>query len=82
MTDPERLLLLVRSGCHLCDEARAALLPIARERGLRLAERDVDADEDLRRRWSDLVPVLFVDGREVAYWRVDPVRVAAEIDGG
>ena len=29
---------------------------------------DVDTDEDLRSRWGDHVPVIFVDGTLIAYW--------------
>ncbi|GAE80591.1 hypothetical protein JCM18920_2279 [Cutibacterium acnes JCM 18920] len=32
---------------------------------------DVDANEDLRSRWGDHVPVIFVDGTLISYWTLD-----------
>ena len=40
------------------------------------ALRDVDADPELQRRYTDQVPVTFVDGRQHDVWRVDPARLA------
>jgi hypothetical protein len=40
--------------------------------GVSWAETDVDSDPDLRVRYSDLVPVVLVDGHDVAHFRVAP----------
>ena len=40
---------------------------------------DVDADRELRRRYSDQVPVTFVDGVQHDFWRVDPRRLRAAL---
>ena len=37
------------------------------------------ADPALLRRWTDEVPVTFVDGRQHDYWRVDPERLRAAL---
>ncbi len=58
--------LVGRSGCGLCDEARATL----RALGVDFVERDVDADPDLHRSFTDRVPVLLADGRVVAEGRI------------
>lgn len=58
------LVLYGQPGCHLCDEARAAielLLADRRARGLvvpRLVERNIEADEDLHRRLLERIPVV------------------------
>jgi hypothetical protein len=39
----------------------------------------VDADPDLQRRYTDQVPVTFVDGRQHDVWRVDPARLRAAL---
>lgn len=74
-----RVELLVRAGCHLCDEARAILAPIAEEAGAVVVERDVDDDDALFARYSDLVPVVLVDGVEQGYWRLDAARLRAAL---
>ena len=38
-------------------------------------EVDVDSDPELQRRYTEQVPVTFVDGRQHDYWRVDPDRL-------
>ena len=71
--------LLVREGCHLCDDFllelsldQPALLP-------RLAVRDIDADEALATEFGLRVPVLRVDGRVACEGRYDRAEIAAAL---
>jgi glutaredoxin len=68
---PRDVTLYTRPGCHLCDEARAEMLPIVREFGASLREVNIDADTELREFYTDDVPVVFLGSREVARHRVD-----------
>ena len=74
-----QLTLLVRAYCHLCDDMRAALAPIALRANARVVELDVDADPALEAAYGELVPVLLlgsvVDGRELCHYRIDVQRV-------
>ncbi len=74
-------MLLTRAGCHLCDDAREVLRQVAAAAGEQWAERDVDSDPDLADEYGDRVPVLLLDGREHAYWRVDADRLLAALAG-
>jgi hypothetical protein len=65
-----RLTLITRHDCHLCDEMAAVIAPVARELAVEVEVRDVDADPDLRARYSDEVPVLLVEGRKAFKYRV------------
>lgn len=80
MPDP-RLVLLSRTGCHLCDVARAVLAAVADELGVGWQERDVDADAALADEYGDRVPVVLLDGAEHSYWRVDEDRLRAALAG-
>jgi glutaredoxin len=64
-----------RSGCHLCDDARAVIEAVCAELGESFTEVDIDSDPALRERFSDEVPVTFVDGRQHDFWRVDAQRL-------
>jgi glutaredoxin len=64
--------LYTRAGCHLCEEAKSALLPLLGEFGLSLREVDIDTDARLQARFGEEVPVVFLDGRKVAKLRIDP----------
>jgi glutaredoxin len=74
-----RITLLTRTGCHLCDDARAAVHRVAADVGAPVQEQDVDADPDLRARYGDYVPVILIDGREHGYWRVEEPRLRAAL---
>lgn len=70
-----RVTLYGRAGCHLCDEARAAIEAVCLELGESFIEIDIDTDPVLQDRFTDEVPVTFVDGRQHDFWRVDPQRL-------
>lgn len=73
--------LLTRAGCHLCDEARPVVARICAETGAAWSEIDVDGAADLRAEYGDRLPVFLVDGREHGYWRVEPERLRAALQG-
>jgi hypothetical protein len=69
-----------RVGCHLCDEGRAVVARVCAELGVPWREVDVDdppapGAPDLLATHGDLVPVVEIDGDEVARWRVDEGRL-------
>ena len=75
---PVHLTLLTRAYCHLCDEMRDALQPLATAAGATITEIDVDADAVVEERFGDLVPVLLlgsIDGIELCHYRLDAARV-------
>ena len=63
--------LYTRPGCHLCEEAKAAIAPILRELGAVLREVNVDEDEILKERYGWDVPVIFIGPHKAAKHRVD-----------
>jgi glutaredoxin len=63
------VMLYTRAGCHLCDDAQALL----EAHGLSPQLVDVDADEVLRERFNECVPVVEIDGKIRFRGRVDPV---------
>ncbi|WP_067441929.1 glutaredoxin family protein [Nocardioides jensenii] len=74
MTEP-RVRLYSRAGCHLCDEARLVIERVCVELGETYDEVDIDADPETQARFTDEVPVTFVDGRQHDFWRVDETRL-------
>jgi len=64
----------------LCDEAKAALMPLVEAYGATLRVVDVDSLESLRQRFGSLVPVVEVDGHVVATYRVDPEQAREWLD--
>ena len=60
-----------RKGCHLCEIVKETLHKLERRGGFHWREIDVDSNEDLRRQFTDEVPVVFIDGRKAFKYRVD-----------
>jgi hypothetical protein len=78
---PDRLVLITRVGCHLCDVAKEAMDRVAAATGETWREVDVDGDPGLRDEYSDRVPVVLLDGREHGYWRVEEDRLRRDLAG-
>jgi hypothetical protein len=72
-----QLTLLTRAYCHLCDEMRDALAPLAAAAGATIEEVDVDAQPALEARWGEHVPVLLAGERELCRYRLDRAALAA-----
>jgi glutaredoxin len=53
-----------RPGCHLCDDARAVLERVRATHPFRLQEIDIEADDELFKRYLERIPVVAVDGEE------------------
>jgi glutaredoxin len=68
---PRDVTLYTRPGCHLCEEAKAALAPLLREFDAVLREVNVDDDPVLKERYGWDIPVIFIGQRKAAKHRVD-----------
>ena len=54
-----------KPGCHLCEEARAAVERVRAERPFELEEVDISLDPVLYRRYGERIPVLALEGEEL-----------------
>ena len=68
---PREVVIYSRKGCHLCEIVKESLLKLQRQGGYTWREVDVDSDEELRRQFTDEVPVVFIDGRKAFKYRMD-----------
>ena len=66
------LTLYSRPGCHLCDEMKAVVQRVARASAapITIDEIDISTDPALEGRYGVEIPVLLVDGRKVAKYRI------------
>ena len=60
-----------RDGCHLCDDARAALQRVREQHPFALDEVDITRDDDLHARYLERIPVVWVNGEELFEYFVD-----------
>ncbi|QOC90179.1 glutaredoxin family protein [Micromonospora craniellae] len=78
MREP-RLTLITRPGCHLCEDAKAALDRVVAVTGDRWVEQDVSGDVEMEREYGDRLPVVLLDGKEHGYWRVEEQRLLKDL---
>ena len=66
------LTIYSRPGCHLCDEMKTLVRRVVRSvtAPVTIEEIDISTDPDLEVRYGVEIPVLLVDGRKVAKYRV------------
>ena len=64
--------LYSKPGCHLCDEMKAVVRRVMKsaQTPVALEEIDITTDGDLEARNGIEIPVLLVDGRKVAKYRI------------
>ena len=65
-----RLIIYSRPGCHLCDEMKAVVKNVARTIPLSLEEIDISTDAALEAEYGLEIPVLLVDGKKTAKYRI------------
>lgn len=78
--DSARVVLLVRQGCHLCEDALNVVTEVCTRVGATWQSIDVDSDPELRASYTDHVPVTFVDGKQIAIWHLDADRLAEALN--
>ena len=73
---------VAKPGCHLCDVARPIVEGVVADYAGRVAlvELDMTQDAALAERWSEDVPVVLIDGRPHASWRVDAARLRDRLE--
>jgi glutaredoxin len=80
------LTLIVRQGCHLCEIAQNDLARVLGrfnaehgdvEHSVELVEID---DHQNYAKYADEIPVLLINGKQVAFWRIDEDRVFKQLE--
>lgn len=71
-----RVVLFTKPGCHLCEEMLDLLRPALAAAGVALTERDITATLDDYLAYRHDIPVLVIDGREVARHRITAAALA------
>jgi glutaredoxin len=64
--------LYSRPGCHLCEDAKAAIAPLLAEFGFTLREVNIDSNPEFAELYSWDIPVIFIGKHKAAKHRVDP----------
>ena len=74
------LTLYGKPGCHLCDDARAAVERVTARYDLALEQVDVSRDPGLYARYGERIPVLELDGEMLFEFFVDEAVLERRLD--
>jgi len=78
------LRLYTRPGCHLCDDMKAQIQRVAKATNtpIALEEVDISTDADLETRYGLEIPVLVVNGKKAAKYRINEDALARILRAG
>jgi hypothetical protein len=65
-----RVTLIGKPGCHLCDDMRSVIAEVCTPRGDEVSEVSILDHPELEQKYWEEIPVLLVDERKVAFWRI------------
>ena len=71
----DRVILVGKPGCHLCDDARTVVAAVCADTGAGWVEVSILDDPELADRYAEQIPVVLVDGVVHDFWRVDARRL-------
>ena len=74
-----RVVVYSRVDCHLCEVAEQTIAEICADTDDTWIRVEIDGDPDLVSRFTEQVPVTFVDGKQHDFWRVDERRLRAAL---
>ena len=78
------LTIYSRPGCHLCDEMKSLVHRfVAQHSGLthmNVDEIDIETDRELCDRYGLEIPVLLIDGKKVAKYRISEEELARMVE--
>jgi len=66
------VIIYSRPGCHLCDEAKAAIRASGCDGEFSLEEINIAEDPTLSEQYGNDIPVIFINGVKAFKHRVDP----------
>ena len=73
------VIIYSRPGCHLCDEAKTAIMSAGCSDRFTLEEVNIESDDELLRKYKYDIPVITIDGAESFIHRVDPKEFRTRI---
>ena len=74
-----RLTLYSRAGCHLCEDMKAVIESARTACVFTLDEVDISGKPDLERLYGEQIPVLLIDGRKAAKYRISRAELLEKL---
>lgn len=75
-----QVILYTRPGCGLCEEAEEAIETVRVRRAFEFIQRNILDDQDDYQKYRFEIPVILLDGREIARHHLSPAALDAALD--
>jgi glutaredoxin len=75
-----RVTLYSKPGCHLCDRVKEVIEQVRQRRAFELEVRNIETDAADFERYRNDIPVVTVNGNEIARHRLSDVRLEWGLD--
>lgn len=75
------LTIYSRPGCHLCEEMKAVVERVRASIPVAFTVIDISDDAQLEARYGLEIPVLVIDGKKIAKYRVSESALRRILDG-
>ncbi len=75
-----RVTLYSKPGCHLCDQAKEIIERVKRDRAFEFHIRNITDDASDFARFQFAIPVIEIDGQEIARYRLTEAQLRAELE--
>ena len=72
MASKAQVIIYSKPGCHLCDEAKAAIRAAGCNDQITLTEINIESDPELMSKYRYDIPVIAINGLDTFMHRVDP----------
>ena len=72
--------LYTRPGCHLCDDARAALEALTTQHEFEIHEVNIETDDALHAAYLERIPVIYLDDEHVSDYFLDEPTLTARLN--
>jgi glutaredoxin len=69
------LTLYTRQQCHLCEQAKEAIMELKDEYSFTIEEIDIDQSDELTEKYGLMIPVLLINGKEAGFGQINKIFV-------
>ncbi|WML54688.1 glutaredoxin family protein [Neobacillus sp. PS3-12] len=69
------LTLYTRQQCHLCEQAKEAIMELKDEYSFTIEEFDIDQSDELTEKYGLMIPVLLINGKEAGFGQINKIFV-------
>ncbi|MFC3886601.1 glutaredoxin family protein [Bacillus songklensis] len=69
------VVMYTKTSCPLCEKAKQVLLELQQEHPFTLQEIDIYQDDSLLEKYQLMIPVVAIDGEDVAFGQIQKVEI-------